>query len=260
VQGAVLPGRRAVVAVAVVEPRKDLSFASHLFLLEPGKPPRDLADRVLLGQRPYVSSRGKVYVVRGAPGPERVDALTLDEVDVRTGKAATVHAFNGYGALAVYRVTPEGGEFLTIHPDALGVTLHHRLYPLARDFTVDGRRGVFLYTTGDATGRWWVEELDLATGKTKQLAAGDSMALLPTVFPDGAVGVSKGRGKGLGPLAAQGEGHLRVRAFIGDTAAGLDERPDGSATPFAVDWKKGAKLPLPAPAGLRLDFAGVVQP
>lgn len=269
VQGAVLPGRRAVVAVAVAEPRKDLSFASHLYLLEPGKAPKDLADRVLLGQRPYVSSRGRVYVVRGVPGPERVDALSLDEIDLRTGKATAVHAFNGYaafvfgelrGALAVYRITPLGGEFLTVHPDALGVTVHHRLYPLARDFTVDGKRGVFVYTTGDAAGRWWVEALDVSTGETRPLARGDSMALLPTVFPDGAIGVSRGRGQGLGPLLAQGEGHLRVRAFVGDTAAGLDERPDGSATPFAVDWKKGTKLTLPAPPGLRLDFAGVVQP
>lgn len=281
VQGALLKGRRAVVAVAVAEPRRDLSFASRLYLLEPGAAPKELADRVLLGARPFVSSQGRVFVTRGAAGPLdfdprlrlRVDALTVDEVDPRSGKVRTVLAFEGYaafvfgehkGALAVYRVGPEGGELLTVHPDALGVTPVAKVTPLARDFAVDARAGAFVYTQGDAEGRWWVESLEVATGKARVLARGESMALLPTVFPDGALGVSKGRGQGLVRagenlplLAAQGEGHLRVRAFAGSVAVGLDERPDGSAAPFAVDLRRGQKVPLGAPQGFRLDLAGV---
>lgn len=283
VQGAVLMGRRAVVAVAVAEPRQDLSFASHLYLLEPGAAPKDLADRVLLGTRPFVSSQGRVFITRGTAGsldfdPRarlRVDALSVDEVDPRSGKVRTVLSFQGYaafvfgehkGALAIYRVGPEGGEFLTVHPDALGVTPVAKVTPLARDFAVDARAGAFVYTQGDAEGRWWVEALEVATGKARVLARGESMALLPTVFPDGALAVSAGRGRGLvragekeALLAPQGEGHLRVRAFAGSVALGLDERPDGSAAPFAVDWKRGQKVPLAAPPGFRLDLAGVVQ-
>ena len=205
-----------------------------------------------------------------------VESTKRELTTIRSGKATTVHSFSGHaafvfgehqGALALYRITPEGGEFLTVHPDAFGLALHHRLYPLARDFAVDSKKGAFVYTTGDTEGRWWVEELDLATHKTRQLAQGDSMALLPTVFPDGSVAISRGRGKGLARaggddavLPAQGEGHAHVRAFFGTVAAGLDERPDGSATPFAYDFKRGQKLLLAAPADLRLDFAGVVQP
>jgi hypothetical protein len=273
-----------VVAVAVAEAGRDLSFASHLYLLEPGAPQRDLADRALLGTRPFVSAAGRVFVVRGRAGPEgfeprarlRLDEITVDEINLRTGQTRTVYSFAGYaafvfgehqGALALYRVGPEGGEFLTVHPDALGVTPVAKVPALARDFTVDARRGAFVYTQGDAAGQWWVEALELASGRTRVLARGEGMALLPTVFPDGAVGVSAGRGAGLvragakeALLAAQGEGHARVRGFVGTVAVGLDERPDGSAAPFAVDWKRGLKLTLAAPAGLRLDLAGVLQP
>jgi hypothetical protein len=271
VQGALLPGRRSVVAVAVAEPRKDLSFASHLYLLEPGAPPKDLADRVQLGARPYVSSQGRVFVARGRPGslefdPRarlRLDEITVDEVDLRTGKTRTVLSFAGYaafvfsehkGALAIYRVTPEGGEFVTVHPDALGVSSVARVPALARDFTVDSKRGAFVYTQGDPDGRWWVEELDVSSGRTRVVARGESMAMLPTVFPDGELKVSSGR------LPPPGEGHRRVRAFAGALAIGLDERPDGSATVFAVDSRKGSAAKLLAPPGLRLDIAGVLQP
>lgn len=297
VQGAVLPGRRAVVAVAVAEPSKDLSFASHLFLLAPGAPPRDLADRVLLGARPWVTARGRVFVARGRAGALdfdarerlRLDDLSLDEVDARAdaGKAArparTVFSFTGYalfpvgewrGALVVYAVSPQGGALLAVHPDALGVTRLSQVPPLARDFALDEQAGALYFTQGAADGAWEVHRLALDSGALEVLARGESMALLPTLFPGGAAGSrlarSLGPGRGLGTagpegpplLAAQGEGHDRVRAFArgGEVAVGLNERPDGSATPFAVEWKTGQALPLRAPPGLRLDVAGVVEP
>lgn len=296
VQGAALPGRRAVAAVAVVEPSKDLSFSSHLFLLTPGEAARDLADRVQLGARPYASSRGRVFVARGKAGSAdfdprvsmRVDQVSLDEVDLRAeGRPPrTVFSFQGYalfplgewkGALVLYAVSPEGGAVLSVHPDALGVTSLARVPPLARDFALDERAGALYFTQGAPDGDWELHRLALDSGELRALAKAPSMALLPTLFPHAAgarLARSFGAGRGLGAalaaaagespelLPSQGEGHDRVRAFArgGDVAVGLNERPDGSATPFAVEWRTGKKLLLRAPAGQRLDVAGVVQP
>ena len=201
VQGAVVPGRRAVVAVAPTVPSKDLSFASTLFLLEAQQPARALADRVQHVARPLVTTKGRVFVARGRAGaPDfdarrtlRVDALTLDEVDLRTGAARTVYAFEGYalfpvgewrGALLVHRVGPAGGALFTVHPDALGVVELGPLPPTARDLVLDPRGGALLFTAHDGGEHWEVLRQDLASAARVVLHRGASMAALPVVLPD----------------------------------------------------------------------------
>lgn len=267
VLGAVLPGTRRVVATAVTEQRKDLSFASSLFLLEAHKPTRVLCDRVVLSTRPLVTIDGRVFVQRGRVGEGRVDALTVDEVDLRTGRTREVLAFNGFitflaGSLGrellVYRVGPLGADLVAVHADALSVrVLIASMQPLARDFAVaaDGRS--LLYTQGDAsTGQWFLERLDLQSLQRARLAEGPTMALLPTPLPDGRVAFAPAQGAGLRDLEgavvleAQGQGFERIRAFTKKrVAVGLHELPGDFPSP----------LGFVAPLRHRLDVAGLVE-
>jgi hypothetical protein len=268
VLGALIPGTRKVVAVAVAIPMRDLSFASSLFLLEPGKPTRVLVDRVALSTRPLVTSDGRVFVHRGRAGEGRIDALSVDEVDLVTGRSREVLAFSGYTAflagslgreLLVYRVGPDGADLVAVHADALGVrVLIPKLAPLARDFAVSADGRALFFTLGDAaTGRWTLERLELSTLARTRLAEGPTMALLPTPLPDGRVAFAPGQGLGLTDLEGAavlrpgGAGYERVRAFTRKgLAVGLHETPGEFPAPLGG---------FAAPPQQRLDVAGVVE-
>ncbi len=268
VLGSVIPGTRRVVAIAVTEQRRDLSFASSLVLLEANKPSRVLCDRVVLGTRPLVTADGRVFVQRGRAGEGRIDALTIDEVDLRTGRTREVLGFNGFTVflagsigreLLVYRVGPKGTDLIAVHVDALGVrVLIPSMQPLARDFALAADNRTLFYTQGDAsTAQWYVEKLDLQSLAVTRLAEGPSMALLPTPFPDGRVAFAPGAGMGLKDLEgktvleSKGPGYERVRAFTHKRVAiGLHEIPGDfprALGDFAV------------PSGQRLDVAGVIE-
>lgn len=264
VLGALVPGTRKVVATAVTTPSKDLSFASSLLLLEPNKPARVLCDRVALGNRPAVSAEGRVFVQRGRSNDA---AVTVDEVDLRTGKTRELLSFNGSAAfiagtlgreVLVYRVGPATADLVAVHADALGVrVLVPAMVPLARDFTLTADRAALLYTQGDATGRWYLERLDLKTLARTRLAEGPSMALLPTPLPDGRVAFAPAQGVGLTDLdgatliPSTGAGYERVRFFTRARAAiGLHETPGDFPRPLGG---------FAAPARHRLDVAGVVE-
>jgi hypothetical protein len=267
VLGALIPNSRQVVAVAVTEPRKDLSFASSLFLLEAGKAPRLLVDRVALATRPLVTAEGRVFVQRGRATENRVDALTIDEVDLRSGRTRQILAFDGSTAflagsigreLLVYRVGPLGADLIAVHVDALAIrTLIPKLTPLARDFALTADTHALLFTQGDPlTQRWFIERLDLSTLTRTRLAEGPTMALLPTPLPDGRVGFAPSAGAGLRELGgatvleSRGPGFERIRAF---TRQGL---------PIGLHETPG-EFPLPigfaAPPQQRLEIAGVVE-
>jgi len=268
VLGALIPTSRRVVATAVTEPRKDLSFASSLFLLEPNKPARVLCDRVALGNRPLVTADGRVFVQRGKPGENRVDALTIDEVDLRTGRTREVLAFTGYAAflagslgreLLVYRIGTTGADLVAVHADALGVrVLIPSFAPLARDFAVSADGKSLLYTQGDPlTGRWFIEKLELQSLTRSKLAEGPDMALLPTPLPDGRVAFARAEGQGLQDLEgktvidSRGPGFERVRFFTRSrVAVGLHEIPGNFPQPLGG---------FVAPPNQRLDVAGLVE-
>ncbi len=268
VLGSLIPNSRRVVVTAVTEPRKDLSFASSLFLLEPNKPARVLCDRVALGNRPLVTIDGRVFIQRGKPGENRVDALSIDEVDVRTGRTREVLAFTGYTAflagsigreLLVYRIGTNGADLVAVHADALGVrVLIPSFAPLARDFAVSADGKSLLYTQGDpVTARWFVEKLDLQSLTRSRLAEGPDIALLPTPLPDGRVAFTKGEGLGLQDLEgksvieSRGPGFERVRFFTKSrNAVGLHEIPGEFPQPL------GGFVAAP---NQRLDVAGLVE-
>jgi hypothetical protein len=277
VLGALVPGRRVVLATALVGRPRDESFGASLFRLEPGQPVRELADRVVIATRPVVLDDGRAFVQRGRPGEwteaGRVDALTIDEVDVDSGTARTVYSARAFttflcGALGrelvVYEVGPAGARLLAVHVDALSVrVVVPSLAPLAFDFTVDRARRRLVFTLGEpGAERWHVAAASLETGALTRLAEGPSVALVPAVLPDGRVAFARGAGEGLaftsgGPaLPAQGPGFERVRAVVRGLAVGLHEVP-GEAPRLFTRALGGAALVTAAPSAVRLDVAGV---
>lgn len=268
VQGALLPGKGGAVVAVRELPGRDPSFADALYRLEPGKNPALLARGVAHGNAPLVSERGRLFVQRGVAGPEssdgqlRVDRLTIDEVNPKTGALRTVYATFGYtaflaghfeGELLVYRVGPEGSSLLAVQQDALAVRTLLASAPLARDFAVDARGAALLFTRGDpATGRFHVERLALRTLALRTLEqGGEDPALLPALLADGRVVVSAGPGRGLklagsdGPaIPSQGPAYDRLRAAAGEFLVGTQE--GAHLTPWLLE--RGAAVPLASPS------------
>ncbi|GMU59950.1 MAG: hypothetical protein AMXMBFR34_17130 [Myxococcaceae bacterium] len=279
VLGALLPGRRVVVATAVVGRARDESFAAGCFRLEPSAPSRMLVDRVVPSTRPVVLESGRVFVQRGRPGEEtplgRVDALSIDEVNPDTGKARTVYEARGFttflaGALGreliVYEVGLSGARLLAVHVDALSVrTLVPALPPLAFDFSVDAARRRVVFTLGEpGVERWQVVAVDVPSGAMTALAEGPTVALVPAVLPDGRVVYARGEGQGLfvagsdaRALAPQGKGFERLRAVVKGVGVGLHEVPSGFPRLFTVTLGDARVYGTAFPAQARLDIAGV---
>jgi hypothetical protein len=278
VLGALLPGRRVVLATAVVGRPRDESFGAALFRLEPGAPVRVLVDRVVPSTRPVVLENGRVFVQRGRPGEstdaERVDALSIDEVDADSGKTRTVYEARGFVAflagalgreLIVYEVAPTGARLVAVHVDSLAVRPLAVLPPLAFDFTVDAPRRRVVFTLGQPGVEWWrVVAIDLGSGALVTLAQGDSVALVPAVLPDGRVAFAPGEGAGLRvagtdqlALKAQGPGFERVRAVVRGVAVGLHEVPGDFPRLFSVSLGDGRAQDTAFPKNVRLDVAGV---
>lgn len=270
VLGALLPGTRTVLAIAQTFDAKDPSWAATLVRLEPGKEPVTLVERVAHSTRPLVTRDGRVFVQRGREGEGRVDAITIDEVNPRSGAARTIHSFSGYtaflvaayeGELIAYRVGPAGADLVAIHRDALGVRVLTTLAPMARDFVSDGRAVYF--TTADAEG-WRVARVDLRSGAFSTVARATHVAALPALL-DGRLAFSPGPGEGLrfegGALALlpHGPGFERVQHVSAGRAFVLHELPSGFPTAYVTELKTGRALELPAPKNVRLDLAGVIE-
>lgn len=282
VLGAVLPGTRVVLATAQATKQRDASYASGLYRLEAGKPSKLLVDRVAVSTRPVILPEGRVFVQRGTAGlppttrgERRLDTLSLDEVNPSTGETRTLLSTRAdllflAGALGrelvVYRVDDAGARLEALHVDTLGVRLLGAIPDTAHDLVVDAAHQRVLFTAADApTGHWRVLSLDLASQTLSTLAEGPSMALLPTLLPDGAVAFAPSEGGGLvrasngaRVLAPQGPGYERVRALVNGVAVGVHEVPSALPHLFAVRLADGAVLPLAAPKDVRLDVAGVL--
>jgi hypothetical protein len=172
VQAAVVSGTRTVVAVADRAPGSDRSFGSSLVRLEPGRAPVWLCDRVAMASTPLVAG-GRVVVARGRAGAERgdggyrIDDLTVDEIDLATGAARTLHAMRGYllyvaGAygdeVVIYRVRPYDADIVAVGRDGATRLLVAGIPAFARDFTIEG--GVLRWDDQGA------RELTLGAAKT----------------------------------------------------------------------------------------------
>lgn len=285
VQGALLPGTRTVLVVADLPAGSDLSFGAALFRLEPGREAVLLADRVYHSTRPLVA-QGRVFVQRGRAGPEpsasqaeegqlRVDQLTIEEIDLATGRARVVHRHQGYLAflaaaleeeLILYRVAYRHADLVAVNTrSGAARVLLASLPSFARDFSLDPQARALLYTQHDArTGRWVVERLQLDTLVREQLASGPSLALAPHWWPGGKLAFNPGLQEGLavGKLRAplgRGVDHLRAFSLDGAFAVGLHSVGGQFPLPFALHTASGKPLPLAFPQGRRIEVAGILE-
>ncbi|WP_437736691.1 hypothetical protein [Sorangium sp. So ce1335] len=287
VRARVVPRTQIVVATADTSPSRDRSFNASLFRIEPHAEPVALCDGVVHASRPLVTAGGRVFVSRGVAGPEpppdgdvarlRVDALTIDEVDLATGATRAVHRHTGYlaflagawgGELVIYRVAPGSADIVLVNPDT-GATrvLAPSIPPFARDFSIDEAAGALVYQgRHEVDPRTWViDRIDLGTGKRTRLETSASNGLAPHVWPGGGLAYTPDPRKGLvlvgaraavrGPLGA---GVDAIQAVSPDAAwvAALHTSPSAFPVPFAIRAESGKVAAIPAPPGARVAVAG----
>ncbi|UQA57854.1 hypothetical protein [Polyangium aurulentum] len=281
VRAANLPGTDTVFATADTAETRDRSFNASLFRLRPHTPPETLCDRVVHASRPLVTPAGRVFVSRGTAGPElerqmRVDHLTIDEIDPGTGASRVVHALDGQlaflagwsgGEIVVYRIFAGGADLVGVDPDTGAVrTIVDRLPPFARDFSVDAAGGRLVFQNRHRTDArtWEVDEVDLATGRTRALHSGPSMTMAPAVLPGGGIVFNTGSA-GLRPLDAPlrvngplGAGVDVIAATSPDHLAALHTVAGALPVPFLIEVETGAASLLPAPKNARIAIAGFV--
>ena len=287
VRAALLPHGSTVLVSAPVTPGRDPSFDGGLFALRPDAGAQPLCAGLVHASSPAVTDDGRVLVSRGEAGPVspesstmRVDALSVDEVDLGTGALRPVHAYSGYLAylagtfhdeVLLYRVGPGVADVVGVQLDSGTVrSVVPTLVPFARDFSVDAERGVLVYRNRHETDahRWVVDEVDLASGRARRLFAGASFALAPHAWPGGGVALNpEGRGLTLlesrDPVAApRGAGIDHVRAVDegGRWVALLHTVPDALGVPVVLDRTTGEAWGLDVPTGADVAIAGFVAP
>lgn len=282
VRGAMLSRTGQYLAVADTSPRRDLSFAASLFLLGETGPARRLCDDVVHASRPLVADDGRIYVVRGAAGPERLpdprlDDLRLDEIDPDTGVARTLLNYTGQllhlaghhdHALIVYRVGAASADLVAVDT-APPFTVHPLLDipPFARDFSVDGDTLTFHNRDEFDPHTWHIEQLDLRTAAPRTLAADIDMRAQP--FAAGGTVHAALRGAALhrldgAPVAAPCAPPvpcvdvLRRASADARWLAGLHVRAGALPRPFILDAATNTSTLLPPPDAWvdLLGFAG----
>lgn len=283
VRAIVIPGKNEVVATADTTPTQDASFNASLFYLRPHSPPERFVDRVVHAGTPLVTAAGRVFVSRGEPGKYvdgqmRVDALTIDEIDLPTGKSKTVYQTNGYllflaGALGdeivLYRIVPGQADIIAVDLNTGKERfIQKNIAPFARDFSIDPSSQTLVFQNRHETdsSTWVVDRVGIKTGKSQRLFSSSSMTLAPFALPQGGV-LFNPPGHGLSALDGQvsisgplGAGVDVVAAVTNDGRylAALHTLPSAFAVPFVVDTQRGTTRVLPAPANTRVVVAGFV--
>ena len=268
VRGAMSPGTDQFLAIADTSPRRDPSFAASLFILTATAPARRLCDDVVHASRPLVAPDGRVFVVRGAAGPDilpdpRLDFLRIDEIDRDTGVARTIHQHTGQflhlagwhdETILAYRIAADSADLVAI--DAAPPHAVHPLAdipPFARDFSVDRDHLVFHDRDEDDPHTWHIERLDLRTAALTAVASAADMRAQPfaaadEIFAHGPRGLTR---TGHAPLAAPCAGAPDcldvVRIAHTRWLAGLHVRPNTLPRPFILDAVTGAATMAPAP-------------
>lgn len=273
VRGAMSPGTGFYYAVADTRPSRDPSFAASLFVLTADHPTRRLCDDVVHASRPLTAPDGRVFVVRGAAGPEqlpdpRLDFLRVDEVDRDTGVARTLHSFTGQflhlvgwhtDRLIAYRIDADSADLVAIDAAAPhAVDPLADIPPFARDFSIDGDLLVYHDRDEHDPHTWHIEQLDLRTGvqttrgldiamNAQPFAAGGSIF---AVHRDTLARISAGPPLA-GPCAHDRDCTDVLRRASPDARwlAGLHVRAGALPRPFVLDNTTGAATLLPPPTG-----------
>lgn len=274
----VMPGTKRLAVVRVTGLARDPSFVATLSIVSPGQPERVLATDVVRASKPTLLG-SRLFVERGAPGPEtndgsyRVDALTVSEVELQSGRLRTLYETKGYWThvagglgreLIIYVAGPGGAKLEAVHVDTLAVrTLIPSLPAMAHDFVIDAEHQRVLFTIAEpGVERWFIEQVDLSSGKRTRLAEGDQVALLPTVLPAG-LAWSTGEGRGLSwlgrdgvALTSHGPGFERVRFVADGLVFTRHEVPNLAPQVYVTRLRDGTAVPVVFPTGI-VDVAGV---
>jgi hypothetical protein len=266
--------------------RGDRSFGSALIVLRPGVAPRRLVGEIAHASRPVpVPGTAEVVVARGViakdAGGARADRLTLDAVDVRTGKLRTLYRATGSalyvagihaGEVVFDRIDATGdGALVAVRLDTLATrVIAPRLSPFARDFAIDdaGHAVVFADRHESDRSRFVVDRIDLATGARDRLHEDESSTLAPQIWPDGSLALTRDPqkplerfdlGRGVRAARARGlpRGVGRVNAVEPGKAVAVTTSEAG-ALPIVsvVDPLTGKSATLAVPAGHRATVAG----
>jgi len=169
----------ALAAVADRVPGRDRSWGSSLLHVEAGREAVALCDRVFYASRPLPTPTGQILVERGRPGPElprrmRVDELTIDVVDPRSGAARTLWATTGFEAhlaglagdeVIVYLVQPGVASLRAVHwKSGRERVILASIPPYAHDFAVQNG-ALVLYNRDDVRRDLeTIERIDLSNG------------------------------------------------------------------------------------------------
>jgi hypothetical protein len=246
-------GRTVVLVTAQIRPLSGHTYESQLFAVENGTT-RPLVDGISNASVPIVTERGTVLVSRGTDGVdpdtlpsamgrglrERVDQLTIEAVDIDTGRTRTV--FRGEGQIAwlgcalrddnvlVYHVTSDGA-FLRVIDASSGSarTIMGPMPALARDFSYDRTRDEVTFVRAAAIGSDEYEVVTIAANggapRVRVRAASDH--LMPRVLRDGAIAFSPAQDPGLAILPRDASS-ARLLAPLGAGSDWVaDERSDG---------------------------------
>jgi hypothetical protein len=210
IRGDVLADRASLVVAFEPQgsdPRDD--FATEVHRVD-RQGARRLVGGVYRATRPLVAAGGKVFIERGQAGSRptveaaqrgalRVDRLTVDELDSRTGALRTVAAWSGYtmhlagewGAqLVIYRVGPTSAEVTLVRISDGAIVRSVGVEPYARDFVIAG--GLLAFSNHDPTvsDRWVLQTIDLQTFAVSTVGDTSGQSPIPFVTPQGGIGMS----------------------------------------------------------------------
>jgi hypothetical protein len=255
VRGDPIPNADAAAIVCDDDSARDPEYGATLYRAD-ASGLKQLATGLVHASRPLASIDGSIYVERGARGPQRVDALTIDAIDA-AGSARTLVSWSGFalhlagelgGDLLVYRVSPTGADIVAIDRRTSALRTISAVAPFARDFSVDQSRGALVYSTRDGND-WIVERLDLASGARTRLHQEADDAPAPFALPNGDVAWTAPRRTGLAlpgkTIAPLGMGFDSVRAVASDLVIVAHVPPSGWDTAAIVDLASGATFALP---------------
>jgi len=271
-----------VAVVADTAGGDDLSFAATLFIMRRGATPQTLVDRVVHSSRPLPLADGRVVVARGKVGASagaglaRVDDLTLDAVDPKSGHATTLLSLRGFllytagvvdGAILLYRITETGADLVTVDPATRAETSWlSGMPPFARDFSIDALNHRVVYVDRHPTDSrtWQLLSIDTKTHAQTVLAQSSSLAMMPTALRDGDVAfLSSGRMTRLskkpfdlpvaGALSASGQITVDGRTWL----TGVVQESGKLGVPVLLDGDGHGAMVLAAPSAERVSVAGL---
>jgi hypothetical protein len=220
-----------------------------------------------------------VFVTRGRAGAEpsgadiararlRVDELSVEEINPRTGEARVVFEARGYlaflagalgGELIIYLVEPDSASLWAVTMDeGQRRPLLSKVPPFARDFSVDKRATRLLFTQWDASSqKWAVQSLGVEDGQLKTLAKDSRITLFPTALPDGTLFFNDGQP----PLSSLGKGPDELQVFSADGTWGAGVHHEENLFPrvFVLNLLRRTVWTPPQANHPHVDFSGFIE-